>query len=92
MLQIRPSKELISTVSSKGQITVPVKIRRHLGINSTDKVAFVIKPDGSVQVTPARYPDIASIVGAAGSLSSTLSYKKMRQIANEDRFVEKYGK
>ena len=36
-------------VMSKGQITIPKKIRKFLGIESGDRVTFVIK-DGTVQV------------------------------------------
>ena len=36
-------------VMSKGQITIPKKIRKFLGVESGDRVTFVIK-DGTVQV------------------------------------------
>lgn len=85
-------RQRTSTLSSKGQVTLPVEIRRHLGVETNDKVAFVIEPDGKVQVAPAKYPDIASLSGAAGSLKKTLSWKEMRQIAREDRLKMKYGK
>lgn len=86
------SKQQISTLSSKGQVTLPIEIRKHLGVDTNDKVAFVVEPDGKVQVTPAKYPDIASLSGAAGSLKKPLSWKEMQQIAREDRLKEKYGK
>ena len=35
----------LATVSSKGQITLPAKIRAKLGINSKDKVQFLIRDD-----------------------------------------------
>jgi len=86
------SKQRVSTLSSKGQVTLPIEIRKHLGVNPNDKVAFVIEPDGKVQVTPARYPDIASLSGAAGSLKKPLSWKEMQQTAREDRLKEEDGK
>ncbi len=46
--------ESVSTVTSKGQVTIPGKIRRHLGIGPADKVAFVISEGGEVVVRPAR--------------------------------------
>ncbi len=38
-------KELLSTVTTKGQVTIPVEIRRRLGVNPHDKVAFVLDDD-----------------------------------------------
>lgn len=86
------SKPRASTLSSKGQITLPIEIRKHLGLSAYDKVAFVIELDGTVQVTPDKYPDIASMSGAAGSLKKSLSWKEIQQIAREDRLKEKYDK
>lgn len=92
MLQTISSKQLVATLSSKGQVTIPIEVRRHLGIATRDKVAFVIGPSGSVQVSPAKYPDIESLSGMAGKLKKPLSWKKMREIAREDYLKEKYGK
>ncbi len=91
-MQLQSYKQRVSTLSSKGQVTVPIEIRKHLEINTNDKVAFVIEPDGKVFVTLAKYPDIGSLSGAAGSLKKTLSWKEMQKIAREDRLKEKYGK
>jgi len=41
------------SVSSKGQVTLPLEIRKRLGIKAGDKVDFPIK-DGTVTVVPAR--------------------------------------
>ena len=37
-------------VTSKGQVTIPVDIRRGLGIESGSEVNFVKRPDGIVQL------------------------------------------
>lgn len=92
MLQNTSSKQLVTTLSSKGQVTIPIEVRKHLGINTNDKVAFVINSTGNVQVTPAKYPDIKSLRGIAGSLPKPIPFKQMRQIAREDRLAKKYGK
>lgn len=86
-------KETVSTVSSKGQVTLPVEVRRHLGIDVNDRVAFVIETSGEVRVTQVKYPDIASLRGVAGSLkTSPPSFKEMIREAREDRITKKYGK
>ena len=42
-----------STISTKGQITVPQEIRKRLGLEPGDRVEFVIE-DGRTVVRPAR--------------------------------------
>lgn len=81
------TQERVSTVSSKGQVTIPVHIRRHLRIDTNDKVAFVIKANGEVNVGQATYPDIQSLKGAAGSLKKPRSWKEIKKIAYEDRLA-----
>jgi AbrB family looped-hinge helix DNA binding protein len=42
-----------STISSKGQITVPVEIRTRLGLRPGDRVEFVVEGERTV-LRPAR--------------------------------------
>jgi antitoxin PrlF len=42
-----------STISSKGQITVPLEIRRRLGLKEGDRVEFVLEDERTV-IRPAR--------------------------------------
>jgi len=42
-----------STISSKGQITVPLEIRRRLGLKEGDRVEFVVAEDRTI-IRPAR--------------------------------------
>ena len=78
-------KEILSTLTSKGQVTIPVEVRRLLGLKTKDKIAFVIEDEGNVRLVVPRYSNIASLRGAAGSLREPLSWPEMRQIAREDR-------
>ena len=36
-------KELLSTITSKGQVTIPAEVRHSLGLKQGDKVSFVIE-------------------------------------------------
>ena len=85
-------KEIVSTVTSKGQVTLPAEVRKHLGVKLNDKIAFVIEQDGSVRVGPPRYTGVASVRGAAGSLDRPLDWSQMREIAHEDRLDAKYSR
>ena len=82
-------KEIVSTVTSKGQVTIPAEVREYLGIKTNDKIAFVIDEEGIVRLRVPRYPNIASLRGVAGSLQKPLDWRQMQQIAYEDRFVTK---
>ncbi len=75
--------EFVATITTKGQVTIPAEGRRHLGVNPGDKIAFVVEPDGTVRLRVPRYPDVASLRGAAGSLKKPRSWEEMRAIARE---------
>jgi len=68
-------KEIISTVTSEGQITIPAEVRERLGLAAGDKLAFVIGDEGQIEVRPVRYSTVASLRGAAGSLPVPLSWQ-----------------
>ncbi len=55
-----------ATITSKGQITLPIEVRRRLGLKVGDKVEFVYDEDGRTTVRPeARDEDpLAKFVGA----------------------------
>jgi len=43
-----------STVTSKGQITLPKQIREHLHVAPGDRIDFVVEESGQVVVRPTR--------------------------------------
>jgi len=42
----------LAKLTSKGQITIPVAIRKRLGLKDGDKVMFIDQPDGVVMINP----------------------------------------
>jgi AbrB family looped-hinge helix DNA binding protein len=42
-----------SMISSKGQVTIPIEVRKRLGVHSGDRVEFIEK-DGFTVVQPAQ--------------------------------------
>ena len=68
----------LAKVSANGQITVPVEIRRLLGLRSGDKVLFFQRQDGDVVISNASAQALrkaqSAFVGAAEEMG----------IANED--------
>ena len=59
-------KEIVSAVTSKGQVTIPAEVRRHLGVQTPDRVAFVIE-DEAVRIVPARV-SLESLYGSVPPL------------------------
>lgn len=61
-------KEALATVTTKGQVTIPSEVRKHLDINAGDKVVFVVGDDGSVGIRPVQHT-LASIRGIVPPLA-----------------------
>ena len=51
-----------ATVTSKGQITIPKKVRETLNLGPGDRVEFLIEKDGKVSVRPGK-GDIVDLKG-----------------------------
>lgn len=47
-------KELVTTITQRGQVTIPAEVRRRLGLKPRDKVSFTIV-DGRVELAPVKY-------------------------------------
>lgn len=83
--------EVLSVVTCKGQITVPVEIRRALGLKEGDLVSVRRDGDGA-KVTPARSRVDASF-GAVPALKEPLTDREMTDVAWEEhaRHVAREG-
>lgn len=81
-------KEIVSTLTSKGQVTIPAEVRRYLGVGQGDKLSFVIADDGTIALKAPKYPTVASLRGRVASLPTEMSYREMKEIAHEDRLGE----
>jgi AbrB family looped-hinge helix DNA binding protein len=53
---------LRSTLTSKGQTTIPLQVREHLGLRQGDAIDFVVLADGSVVMRSAKR-DVRSLEG-----------------------------
>jgi antitoxin PrlF len=53
-----------STLTSKGQTTIPKGIRESLGLKSGDKISFTMMPDGTVRMRVKN----KSVVALGGAL------------------------
>ena len=75
-------REYVSSVSPKGQITLPAEVRRKLGVKPKDKVAMTID-HGQITVTPLG-SGIETSYQAVPALPHSLSDQELTDIAWED--------
>lgn len=52
-------------VTSKGQVTIPKEVRLALGVEPGDRVSFVLRPDGVVELM-ARTGSLLDLAGVLG--------------------------
>src|SRR6266516_306043 len=82
-------KEMLSSVSPKGQITIPVEIRRMMGVKPKDKVAFQLEGD-QIKIAPARCL-LDESYQAIPALQPARSWKEIEQLAAEEQAQEAAG-
>jgi antitoxin PrlF len=62
-----------STVTSKGQITIPKAVRERLHLEPGDKVYFDVHDDGSVSMMTRKHP----VEGLFGLLKTRVRLKRL---------------
>lgn len=73
------TKQILTTVTKKGQVTIPVEIRRLLGVDPHDKIAFVVLADQVCVVRPTSV--VERTAGALKTDESVLSDEELREAA-----------
>ena len=68
----------LAKISSNGQITIPVEIRRLLGLKSGDKILFLQKQNGEIVVSNASAQAIRKAQASFSGMAEELG------IHNED--------
>jgi AbrB family looped-hinge helix DNA binding protein len=68
----------ISTLTSKGQTTIPLEIRSYLGIHTGDKLEFIIDEAGRVIITPLTV-DVSSLKGLLPKPKKKVSIEDMKR-------------
>ena len=72
----------LAKVSANGQITVPVEIRRRLGLRSGDKMLFYILPDGRIIVDNASANALRKAQNAFQGVADELGLKDEDDVMN----------
>jgi len=71
-----------STITTKGQVVIPVKVRKRHGLKSGTKIAFIEKDD-EIIMKPINKNYFKSLIGAGGTkgkaLKSLIEDKKIER-------------
>lgn len=72
MLQSQPT-----TITQKGQVTIPVDVRRLLRLKTGDQIKFTVGPGKEVKIKPIKRFSVMSLYG---SLKPKIEYTKKDDI------------
>ena len=67
---------MIATITSKGQITLPVSVRRALKIKTGDKLDLVVTEDGEIRGKPIS-SSLSALADVLPPAKRTLSLEEM---------------
>jgi antitoxin PrlF len=81
-----------ATLSRNGRITLPKEVREHLHLVEGDRLEFVIRSDGAVQVQPVTgsYKDLRGMVRRPGRSSPSdddLDREVLRLLSEDDERI-----
>lgn len=76
-------REIVTTMTQRGQVTVPAEVRRLLGLKPRDKVAFEIV-DGEVRISRPRFT-LETVFGSVKPLKRTDSIEEIIRQSREER-------
>ncbi len=71
-----------TTLTVRGQVTLPAEIRKLLGVKPKEKVTFEVEGD-SVRIVPSRYT-VESVRGSVPPLAERKSLEDMFGLAGEE--------
>lgn len=74
-------KEIVTTITQRSQVTVPVEVRRVLGVKPRDKIAFTIE-DGEVRLAPPSF-SLESAYGSVKPLEKPENFEKISRAAKD---------
>ena len=83
--------EILATITEKGQVTVPVEVRRKLRHRHTGEDRVRRRRRRACRVIRRPVPTVRWMIGVAGKLPRPMEWAEMREIAHEDAALAKLG-
>jgi AbrB family looped-hinge helix DNA binding protein len=79
-----PAREFVATVTSKGQVTIPIEVRQQLGLSPQDKVIFRVVEGTRIELE-ALPMTLEEAYGSVPPLTRPEDFDAVKQIAQEER-------
>lgn len=76
-------QEYVKTITTKGQVTIPLEIRRLLGVKANDQIRFRIV-EGKVEIEPVAMT-LEETFASVTPLQRPENFDELRAIAREER-------
>ena len=76
-------REFTTTITQRGQVTIPAEVRRALGVKHRDKVAFTIE-DGEVRLAPASFT-LESVYGSVKPSKKPEDFEEISRAAKDEK-------
>ena len=67
---------MITTITSKGQVTLPIEARRRLGLETGTRLEVLVTDDNHIEMVPLTH-SLASLKGMAPKPKKRVSLKDM---------------
>ena len=74
--------EITTTMTRKGQVTVPIEVRRLLGLKPRDRVSFILADDG-VRIERAA-SGLGAVAGSVKPRKRPEDFKELRRVATQE--------
>ena len=68
-----------STLTSKGQTTIPIDIRSYLGIHPGDRIEYFIDDEGKVVISPLSM-DVTQLKGMLPKSKKKITIEEMNKV------------
>ncbi len=76
------ARESATTITVKGQVTIPIAVRKALGLKPRDRVNFVLETEGA-RILPAK-SNLGAGFGAVKPRRKPEDFKRLRRLATEE--------
>lgn len=83
-------KEILATITQRGQVTIPAEVRRLLGTKTGDKVAFQIEGT-EVRLAPAAMT-LESAYGSVKPVAHPEDFARIEEAAKEEHVARTLAK
>ncbi len=76
-------KQIVTTMTQRGQVTIPAEVRRKFGLKPGDKVMFTVEDD-HVSVSPVEF-SLEDAFGSVEPLNRPEEIDELIRLAKEER-------